>query len=314
MAKRSRAESASPTPEANDNAPSPSAAVKYVHVDDSVDAPAVITCSLPAHPPLIFATYSDYDVHYQKYHVNRCSACRVNFPSEQFLNLHFDEYHDPIKQASRERGDKIFACFSEGCDVMCKTPKMRREHMVAKHAYPKNYNFTVLKYGIDGLNSMLIENNPSRSSRPHRAKEQKPPKRHAEVAPVPKRIVFDEDGMAPQDSTMTSKDDPEPMDVGADNSEAILDVPNNNANDLKMATSQHLPESNAMDVVESEERGGASSAASAANTSKSTPNSSNPDETMEDVTKSVAALRFIPPSIRFGRTGRGRGRGGFAKS
>ncbi|KAK7517444.1 uncharacterized protein IWZ02DRAFT_488808 [Phyllosticta citriasiana] len=275
MAKRSRAESASPTPEANHDASSPPAAAKYVHVDESIEVPAVMTCSLPSHPPLSFASYSDYDVHYQKRHVNRCSACRVNFPSEQFLNLHFDEYHDPIKQASRERGDKIFACFADGCDVMCKTPRMRREHMVAKHAYPKNYNFTVLKFGIDGLNSMLIENKPSGSSRLHHPpRHQKPPKRNPEVAnPAPKRIVFEEDGMTPQESAnLVPKSESEPMDLGADSSEPIVDVP------------------------------------------ESTPSSSNADETMEDVTKSVAALRFIPPSIRFGRGSRGRGRGGFAKS
>lgn len=35
---------------------------------------------------------------------------------------------------------------------------------------------------------------------------------------------------------------------------------------------------------------------------------------MEGLTKSMSSLKFVPPSIRFGRGGRGRGRGGFAKS
>ncbi|KAK8190210.1 uncharacterized protein BKA78DRAFT_296452 [Phyllosticta capitalensis] len=312
MAKRSRAESASPTPEANDDSSSPPAAAKYVHVDDSAASAAIMTCSLPSHPPLSFASYADYDVHYQKCHVNRCSVCRVNFPSEQFLNLHFDEYHDPIKQTSRERGEKIFACFAEGCKVMCKTPKMRREHMVAKHDYPKNYNFTVLKFGIDGLRSMLIENKPSKSSGSHYAKEQNTPKKNEKAAkPVPRRIVFDEDGMAPDDLTKTkSQDDAEPMDLGSDDPNVVA-APNKECVADQNIKSKQKPERG---ETEHFDKNGGSSTTSTANTSNSTSTPSKADVLMEDVTKSVAALRFIPPSIRFGRGGRGRDRGGLARS
>ena len=36
-----------------------------------------------------------------------------------------------------------------------------------------------------------------------------------------------------------------------------------------------------------------------------------PDAAMEDITSSLSALKFVPPSIKFGR---GRGRGGLARS
>lgn len=37
------------------------------------------------------------------------------------------------------------------------------------------------------------------------------------------------------------------------------------------------------------------------------------DEMMEDLVGGISALKFVPPSVRFGR-GRGKGRGGFSRS
>lgn len=104
MVKRSRAES--PPPESE----TPAASVKYVHVDaadNPTPPPAVMKCNLPPHRPLEFASYEEYDVHYQKAHVNRCSECNKNLPSEQILNLHLAEIHDPINDARKARGEKI---------------------------------------------------------------------------------------------------------------------------------------------------------------------------------------------------------------
>ncbi len=38
------------------------------------------------------------------------------------------------------------------------------------------------------------------------------------------------------------------------------------------------------------------------------------DADMEGLTGAMTALRFVPPSVRFGGRGRGRGRGGFSRS
>jgi len=37
------------------------------------------------------------------------------------------------------------------------------------------------------------------------------------------------------------------------------------------------------------------------------------EKSMDDLVSGISALKFIPPSVRFGR-GRGRGRGGFSKT
>ena len=44
-----------------------------------------------------------------------------------------------------------------------------------------------------------------------------------------------------------------------------------------------------------------------------TPGSSQDDTEMEGLTGAMSALKFVPPSVRFGR-GRGKGRGGFSRT
>lgn len=64
-------------------------------------------CSLPPHKEtLSFCSYEDYDIHYHQVHVNRCSECGKNFPTDLFLNLHIEENHDPLVVALRERGER----------------------------------------------------------------------------------------------------------------------------------------------------------------------------------------------------------------
>lgn len=67
----------------------------------------VMRCSLPPHrETLSFSSYEDYEIHYRQAHVNRCTECGRNFPTDQFLNLHIEENHDPLVAARRARGEK----------------------------------------------------------------------------------------------------------------------------------------------------------------------------------------------------------------
>lgn len=63
-------------------------------------------CFLPPHPPLTFSTYDDYNVHYNKSHVNRCAECQRNLPSDHFLDLHIAENHDSLVAARKAREEK----------------------------------------------------------------------------------------------------------------------------------------------------------------------------------------------------------------
>ena len=88
-------------------------AAKYEKVDgggggnDQQRDRVVMKCLLPPHEPLSFPSYTEYDVHYQKNHTNRCLECRKNFPSTHYLNLHIAENHDPINEARKAKGEKI---------------------------------------------------------------------------------------------------------------------------------------------------------------------------------------------------------------
>ncbi|WEW56596.1 hypothetical protein PRK78_002043 [Emydomyces testavorans] len=130
---------------------------KHVHLDSSTSvASEVICCSLPPHKEsLSFSTYEDYEVHYKQFHVNRCSECGKNFPSELFLTRHIEENHDPLSEAKRERGEKTFGCFVEGCERRCSTPQKRRRHLIDKHLFPRTYNFYIINDGIDRHSSLL---------------------------------------------------------------------------------------------------------------------------------------------------------------
>lgn len=141
---------------------------KIVHLDPEMDGPptaAVMRCSLPGHQPnLPFTSFDDYDVHYNKYHVNRCISCCKNFPTSHFLSLHQSENHDPLAAVLKDRGEKTYGCFVEGCDKKCSAPQKRRLHLIDKHMFPKNYDFFVVNDGIDWKTSMLRPDRQRRRS------------------------------------------------------------------------------------------------------------------------------------------------------
>ncbi|KAL4819462.1 hypothetical protein BDW67DRAFT_130879 [Aspergillus spinulosporus] len=167
MAKRSRSTSIDPSPEYRSRSSTPdsisssdSALIpSKIYLPQSSSNPAakeVMHCSLPPHrETLSFATYNEYEIHYQQAHVNRCTQCGRNFPTDLFLNLHIEENHDSLVAARRDRGEKTYGCFVENCERKCSTPQKRRMHLIDKHMFPKTYNFYIVNDGIDGQTSML---------------------------------------------------------------------------------------------------------------------------------------------------------------
>jgi len=178
MAKRNRQDSQSsshsevdaPTPPAGDQGSVTDHDVqpgKYRQVVEENTPKSVIYCSLPPHQLQWFTTYEEHGIHHQQHHVNRCLDCNKNFPTEHFLNLHIAENHDPIRAARKERGEKTYACFVEGCDKTCLTWQKRRMHLVDKHHFPRYYDFFVVNDGMDQRHSML---RPEYQPKPERGK------------------------------------------------------------------------------------------------------------------------------------------------
>ncbi|OJJ64884.1 hypothetical protein ASPSYDRAFT_84870 [Aspergillus sydowii CBS 593.65] len=164
MAKRSRSTSIDPPSECRSRSSSPDCisstpAPSKIHLPNTPSDPPVeeaMRCSLPPHrETLSFPSYEDYEVHYRQAHVNRCTECGRNFPTDLFLNLHIEENHDSIVAARRARGEKTYGCFVENCERKCSTPQKRRMHLIDKHMFPKTYNFYIVNDGIDKQTSML---------------------------------------------------------------------------------------------------------------------------------------------------------------
>ncbi|KAB8260845.1 hypothetical protein BDV32DRAFT_122251 [Aspergillus pseudonomiae] len=166
MSKRSRSISRSSSvgqlPETGSRSSSPASSITSVerprkHLSDTANSGIeVMQCSLPPHrETLSFPSYDDYEVHYKQTHVNRCTACGKNFPTDRFLNLHIEENHDPLIAAKKDRGEKTYGCFIEDCERKCSTPQKRRMHLIDKHMFPKTYNFYIVNDGIDKQTSML---------------------------------------------------------------------------------------------------------------------------------------------------------------
>lgn len=66
-----------------------------------------ISCFLPpACAGTAFATHELFETHYVQAHTNRCRECGRNFPTARFLDLHIAEWHDPLSELRRERGEK----------------------------------------------------------------------------------------------------------------------------------------------------------------------------------------------------------------
>ncbi|KAG0373682.1 hypothetical protein BGX24_011386 [Mortierella sp. AD032] len=70
------------------------------------------------------------------------------FPGEKWLVLHIREIHDVLVRIQRERGERTYQCYVDGCDRACSTPQKRRMHLIDKHQYPKHFNFSIVVTGV----------------------------------------------------------------------------------------------------------------------------------------------------------------------
>lgn len=108
-----------------------------------------ITCSIP---PCIeqFESYLDYELHCITVHNHECLQCHKKFPTNQFLEIHIDENHNPFWQIARDKGESVYSCFryGDGCKEKCMDRSKRRTHMINEHGYPRDYDFGIVDHGI----------------------------------------------------------------------------------------------------------------------------------------------------------------------
>ncbi|KAF9928876.1 hypothetical protein BGZ67_006726 [Mortierella alpina] len=100
------------------------------------------------HGELTFSSPAAYEHHYEINHRHICETCGKPFPGEKWLELHIHEVHNILVKIKREKGEKTYRCFVEGCDRLCSTAAKRRMHLIGKHQYPKQFNFGIVFTGI----------------------------------------------------------------------------------------------------------------------------------------------------------------------
>lgn len=130
--------------------------VKYDNVNSSTN----IVCTFPpCHlNSVILGSYLEYEDHIRRYHDNRCNSCFKNFPSEEFLNVHIEENHNPFLIIQKEKGMKVYKClkFNQGCAKTCSSQRKRNLHMIYKHGYPKNFDFEIINRGFSSNRMSLL--------------------------------------------------------------------------------------------------------------------------------------------------------------
>jgi len=87
--------------------------------------------------------------------VTECVECHNIFSNEYMLNLHITEFHDPITDIKRHRGEKTFVCLVEDCEKICLTWQKRKRHCIDAHDFPENYDFFIIRHGIAGRHTLL---------------------------------------------------------------------------------------------------------------------------------------------------------------
>lgn len=96
--------------------------------------------------------YHGFQTHFLTFHEYQCLTCNKIFPSRYILDLHIDEYHNPILKAQSERKggeDKsILRCLSENCAITFTSLDLRIDHLINHHNYPETYPFNITSQGI----------------------------------------------------------------------------------------------------------------------------------------------------------------------
>ncbi|KJR82309.1 c2h2 type zinc finger domain containing protein [Sporothrix schenckii 1099-18] len=228
-----------------------------------------------------FPTYDTYEAHYAKEHLNRCIECRRNFPSPLYLRLHGDEWHNPFVAVKRDKGEHTYACFVEGCERKCGSSDKRRRHLIDKHSFPHNFFFSITQYGIDGRQSLLVDD--GRRQHHHR--------RQSSTGTVTKKDVVRRRtasiNMTGTGAASPSAAAPNPASGGTEDDDDDSDAKDEG---------KPLPKGHGTKVAAERDR-------RSQGAPKAMPKDM-PDVDMEDLTGAMSSMTFIPRSVRFGRGGR----------
>ncbi|CED82072.1 Alpha-SNAP protein [Phaffia rhodozyma] len=154
--------------DSSSDASSPRAISKYTRLPSSLPGES-LKCTLPplcSSRPTFFSTVGDLERHYAKIHELVCEApvgdvggrgkgkgrektCGKVFPERRYLELHQNEFHNPLLEIERDQGSRTYECFlpPSACPRKFLTVKARRLHLVDAHRFPTDFYFAIIKFG-----------------------------------------------------------------------------------------------------------------------------------------------------------------------
>jgi len=208
-------------------------------------------------------------------------GCGCVFPDARLLELHQTECHDPLAAVRKERGEKIFACHLVSCPRLFSTPKARRLHLIQVHSYPKEYFFAVTNKGVGGLL-----------------------KRWGDGASMIRGTWKPRDNSKGNEAETEEKGN---MEVDSDSgSEGGEEEEDGDGDDLdEVGGGEETPKARYNDG--SNTRSPAVSPRPTSPRHLSVRASSLSHGQVDDLAQSMSSLSLVPPSIRFGRGGKGGG-------
>lgn len=68
-----------------------------------------------------------------------CPVCKLLFLNARLMDLHMEESHNPLFEASQQR----LKCLVDGCDRDFSTQHKRFMHLRDKHNYPADFKFGI---------------------------------------------------------------------------------------------------------------------------------------------------------------------------
>ncbi|KAF3096133.1 hypothetical protein TWF102_006760 [Orbilia oligospora] len=281
----------------------------------SIPPPATITCTLPTCPQRTHQTTESFENHYTKFHTNRCHDCLKNFPTSRILECHIRENHDMFAVVKRERGEKIYACFVEDCDKVCISFGKRRAHLIDKHYYHKNFNFSIVDTGIDRAISLLTTSPPRKSrTRVRRVSEASNNPTSTTNIPTPTSITSSSTNDNVTKTTGENGNISEENKMDIDGESILLENPNIIQQKQSRKHTRSISEPSTATVkeeakVEKDDDNNNNNNNNHTGTEEKV-NGGKVDEDMDmaDLASKMSAIRFVPPSVvRFGRRGGGSG-------
>ncbi|KAJ3116053.1 hypothetical protein HDU96_010519 [Phlyctochytrium bullatum] len=242
-------------------------------------------------PP--FTTYADYESHHANFHENSCVECHRVLATRQLHHLHLLELHDAFFLAVAAR-ENAYECFVEDCHRKFSGPFSRRLHLVSAHKFPKDFEFenVVLGHAPNVGRDWTTKEWNSRHAKP--TTYRKPPQKTEK-----KTLQKDENANQNAD---------EMTDQNAD--QKAPKSKQRRRGRKKKTTSMDVEgqeeENTPLDAETSEETASSSNMASGDISESTTPADQpiNPtsSDPMEDIVKSMSALKLVPRQIRFGRS------------